>query len=58
MLNLRVLYQFANFTLLQGKYAVPPKPEKLRFVDYIRKFENLTPHGFYRKLDFDKREQI
>ena len=35
MLNFRLFYQFANFTLLRGKYAVPPKPEKLPLIDYI-----------------------
>lgn len=53
MLNFRLFYQFANFTLLRGKYAVPAKPEKLLLADYIKKYENLTPHTFYKKLDND-----
>ena len=57
MLNFRAFYQFANFTLIRGKYAVPPKPEKLRLLDYVKKNENLSQYHYY-KLDNDKKEEI
>ncbi|KAM3144334.1 hypothetical protein pb186bvf_003498 [Paramecium bursaria] len=58
MLNFRLFYQFANFTLLRGKYAVPPKPEQLSLLGYVKKYEKLTLYAYYQKLDNDKRLEI
>ena len=53
MLNFRGLYHFANFTLVKGKYALPPKPEKLKLAAFLKKYENISQSTLY-KLEKEK----